>query len=186
VSPPELTGGRRVDAAQPATSAELEADAAAELKAREDAVVKSEAESAAKLVQREEAVKAREAAVTGAEKTAAANTITEGIWTIGKDIVPGTYRTAKALTSSCYWSITRTGSNGGDIIENDGPKGGFPMVVLSEGQTFENNGCGDWKKQWPFLEPGSSKASLRAASSHRTSHQEGPWSCAWQGASFPI
>lgn len=142
-----VDGGRRAEAAQPVTSAELEADAAAKLKAREEAVVKSEAESAAKLAQREEAVKAREAAVTGAEKAAAANTITEGIWTVGKDVVPGTYRTAKALTSSCYWSITRTGSNGGDIIENDGPKGGFPMVVLSEGQTFENDGCGDWKKQ---------------------------------------
>lgn len=142
-----VDGSRGQADAQPVTSAELEADAAAKLKAREDALMKSEAESAVDLAKREETVKAREAAVTGAEKAAAANTISEGIWTVGKDIVPGTYRTAKALTSSCYWSITRTGSNGGDIIENDGPKGGFPMVVLSEGQTFENNGCGDWKKQ---------------------------------------
>jgi hypothetical protein len=144
----------RDSAAEPVTSATLEADAAVKLKAREDALVKSEAESAAKLAEREEAVKkaeaavkAREIAVTGTEKTAAANTIGEGVWTVGKDMPPGDYRTTKAVSSSCYWSITRTGSNGGDIIENDIVPGGFPMVTLTDGQTFKSTRCGEWKKQ---------------------------------------
>jgi hypothetical protein len=141
-----LTGGiaagvsesQEETAAQPVTvtSAELEADAAAKLATREDAVVKAEA-----------AVKARETAVGGAEAAVAATTIKEGTWTVGMDIVPGTYRTTTALTSSCYWAITRTGSNGGDILENDNVKGGFPMVTLSDGQTFESSRCGSWAKQ---------------------------------------
>jgi hypothetical protein len=47
-------------AAQPLSSSELEANAAAKLKDREEALVKSEAESAAKLEAREDAVAARE------------------------------------------------------------------------------------------------------------------------------
>lgn len=137
-----------------ATSATLEADAQARLKEREDALAKAEAESTARLEMREaevkkaeEAVKAREAAVGGAEAAAAANTIKEGTWTVGRDISPGTYRTTAEVGSRCYWSITVTGSNGADIIENDIVSGGFPQVVLSEGQTFESSRCGTWTKQ---------------------------------------
>lgn len=115
--------------AAPATSSQLETDAAAKLKAREDAVAK------------------REAAVTTAEQTPAAKRFGQGTWTVGTDIEPGTYKTAEALTCSCYWAITRTGSNGGDIIENDSVDGGFPMVTLTKGQTFESSRCGDWVKQ---------------------------------------
>lgn len=147
-----VSGSRQV--AAPATSATMEAEAEAKLKAREDALVKAESDSSAKLKEREdavkvaeEAVKAREVAVGGAEAAAAANIIKEGTWTVGKDIAPGTYRTTKELTTSCYWAITVTGSNGGDIIENDNVKGGFPQVVLSEGQTFESSRCGTWTKQ---------------------------------------
>jgi hypothetical protein len=60
-------------------------------------------------------VKARETAVGGAETAAAANIIKEGTWTVGRDIAPGTYRTTQELTTSCYWAITVTGSNGSDI-----------------------------------------------------------------------
>jgi hypothetical protein len=150
-----LIGGIAASASPaPVTSATLEADAAAKLKTREDQLAKSEADSTAQLAAREtavkkaeDAVKARETAVGGAEVAAAANTIKEGTWTVGKDIAPGTYRTSKELISSCYWAITATGSNGRDIIENDNVKGGFPQVVLAEGQTFESDRCGTWTKQ---------------------------------------
>ena len=140
---------------QPVTSAQLEADAASKLKAREEALVKSEADSSAKLQAREaavktaeEAVKARETAAGGAELVAASNSITEGTWTVGKDIVPGDYRTTKAVMDGCSWKITRTGSNGSDYIDYDYfVKGGFPMVTLVEGQTFETEACGSWAKQ---------------------------------------
>lgn len=150
-----IDSGRVQASAQPITSAQLEAEAASKLKVREDSLVKSEADSSAKLQAREaavktaeEAVKARETAAAGAEVAAAANSIAEGIWTVGKDIVPGDYRTAKAVMDGCSWIITRTGSNGSDYIDYDYfVKGGFPMVTLVEGQTFETEGCGSWAKQ---------------------------------------
>lgn len=72
--------------------------------------------------------------------------IKEGIWTVGRDIEPGTYTTAKEVLGDCYWSITKSGTNGGDIIENDIVNGGRPTVTLSEGQDFTTSRCGGWTK----------------------------------------
>lgn len=115
----------------------------AKVSARETEVGKADA--AVKTA--EAAVKVREEAVTGAEKTKAANTIGDGTWTVGTDIEPGTYRAVEAVGSSCYWGIYRSGSNGGDIIENDIPGGGRPVVALSAGQDFNSTRCGKWEKQ---------------------------------------
>ncbi|MCC3272372.1 hypothetical protein MUK71_14460 [Arthrobacter zhangbolii] len=103
---------------------------------REDAVAAAET-----------AVKARETAVTSAEAKKAANTITDGTWTVGKSISAGTYTTTTDVGSSCYWGIYRSGSNGDDIIENDIPGGGRPSVTISEGQDFKSSRCGKWEKQ---------------------------------------
>jgi hypothetical protein len=105
----------------------------------------SKADAAVKAA--EAAVKKREDAITGAEKAKAANTIGDGTWTVGSDIEPGTYRAAAAVGSTCYWGIYRSGSNGGDIIENDIPGGGRPVVTLSPGQDFNSTRCGKWEKQ---------------------------------------
>ena len=90
------------------------------MRAREVDVEKREA-AAAKAEETtkaaEAAVKAREDAVTGAEKTKAASTVGEGTWVVGTDIVPGTYRAAAPVGSSCYWGVYRSGSNGADILE---------------------------------------------------------------------
>lgn len=72
--------------------------------------------------------------------------ITEGVWVVGEDIEPGRYRTINPVASDCYWGIYAAGTNGDDIIANDIVTGGRPTVTLSEGQEFENNGCGDWAK----------------------------------------
>ena len=90
---------------------------------------------------------AREAAVTAVEEQAARNSIENGIWTVGVDIEPGTYRASEPIVGDCYWAIYTSGTNGDDIIENDIPTGGFPTVRLSAGQDFENNGCGTFVKQ---------------------------------------
>jgi hypothetical protein len=101
----------------------------------------------AELDQREADVAAREQKVTATEQRIAATSIGTGIWTVGVDVEPGTYRVAQALTGRCYWAILRTGSNGSDIIDNDGPSGGFPTVTLRAGQDFENSRCGTFVKQ---------------------------------------
>jgi hypothetical protein len=95
----------------------------------------------------EAAVKAREDAVTGAENAKAARTVGDGTWTVGTDIEAGTDRAAAAVGSTCYWGIYRSGSNGSDIIENDIPGGGRPVVTLSTGQDFNSTRCGKWERQ---------------------------------------
>lgn len=95
----------------------------------------------------EAAVKAREDAVTGAERAKAARTVGDGTWTVGTDIEPGMYRAAAPVGTTCYWGIYRSGSNGSDIIENDIPGGGRPVVTLSAGQDFNSTRCGKWEKQ---------------------------------------
>lgn len=119
------------------------ADKEAKVQARETEVDK--AESAVKSA--EAAVKKREEAVTAAEKQKAANTVSDGTWTVGKDIAAGTYRATADVGSSCYWGIYETGSNGSNIIENDIPGGGRPSVALSAGQDFKSSRCGTWTKQ---------------------------------------
>jgi hypothetical protein len=95
----------------------------------------------------EAAVKKREDAVSGSEAKQAANTVSEGTWTVGTDIEPGTYRTKEDVGSSCYWGIYTTGTNGDDIQANDIPGGGRPTVTLVEGQDFNTRRCGAWQKQ---------------------------------------
>lgn len=120
------------------------------MSSREDAVAEKEEAQIAQgleLVKREEAVKAREEAVTGAEEEKAANTVSDGTWTVGRDITPGTYRSSGEVGPRCYWAVLRSGSNGADILENDIPGGGRPVVTLAEGQDFNTARCGTWEKQ---------------------------------------
>jgi len=111
--------------------------AEAELKEREQAAA-----------DREAAVSAREQAVTATEQRIIETTILERTWTVGRDIEPGTYATREAVSSgNCYWAIYMSGTNGGNIVENDIVTGGVPTVTLSEGQDFTSNRCGSWVKQ---------------------------------------
>lgn len=119
------------------------AEKEAKVQAREADVGKAEAA----VKSAEAAVKKRESAVSAAEKEKAANTLSDGTWTVGKDIAAGTYRATADVGSSCYWGIYETGSNGGNIIENDLPGGGRPSVALSAGQDFKSSRCGTWQKQ---------------------------------------
>lgn len=73
-------------------------------------------------------------------------TITEGTWTVGRDFPAGTYRSNGDIGYSCYWEISRSGSNGMDIVANDNVSGGHPTVTLSRGQDFKSQDCGTWKK----------------------------------------
>ncbi len=101
----------------------------------------------AELDERSTELDAREAALQKEEQEVAANTIGEGVWTVGVDIEPGTYR-ATDVSSMCYWEIRQTGVTGFEGVINNGlPGGGNPSVTLSEGQDFQTNRCGEWTKQ---------------------------------------
>jgi hypothetical protein len=111
------------------------------------AVASAAAASQAALAQQAAAVASQQAALTAAQQQIAANSIEEGTWTVGVDVAPGTYRTSQPVSSDCYWKITKSGTNGADIIKNDIPGGGIPTVTLSTGQDFTNQGCGTFVKQ---------------------------------------
>jgi len=72
--------------------------------------------------------------------------ISGGTWSVGIDFPAGTYRVTANVGSDCYWSITKTGTNGSEIIENGIPGGGRPTVTLKKGQDFETQRCGVWHK----------------------------------------
>lgn len=119
------------------------------IEAREQAAAEKEAEAderSGALDETAAALGEREQAVGKAEKEKAANSVSDGTWTVGLDIAAGTYRIDEAVDSDCYWAVLRTGSNG-DIIENDIPGGGRPSVTLSKGQDFNSTRCGSWTKQ---------------------------------------
>lgn len=117
-------------------------DRADELALAEAAVKDRETKAAAA----EAAVKQREDAVKGAEAAKAASSITEGSWTVGRNVESGTYTTERAITGSCYWEITTSGTNGDDIIANDNVSGGQPTITLTQGQDFKSQRCGRWIK----------------------------------------
>ncbi|MFJ2619213.1 hypothetical protein [Glutamicibacter sp. NPDC087344] len=95
----------------------------------------------------EAAVLAREKAVGTVEAEQEANSVSDGIWTVGTDIKAGTYRAKEAVGSNCYWAVLKSGTNGDDIINNGIPGGGRPTVTVSKGQDFESVRCGTWVKQ---------------------------------------
>lgn len=70
--------------------------------------------------------------------------IPEGTWTVGVDIVAGTYR-AVGASDRCYWGITKSGSNGSDIEDNHIGAGNL-TVTLKVGQDFTSTNCPEWTK----------------------------------------
>jgi hypothetical protein len=86
------------------------------------------------------------AAEVTTKPAAAAVTVEDGIWTVGVDIPAGKYRTTAPVSGDCYWAITKSGTNGEDIISNDLPSGGRPQVTVKKGQDFNTQGCGTWQK----------------------------------------
>jgi hypothetical protein len=96
------------------------------------------------LNQRKDELDAREAALLPKEAAAAANTFGgEGLYVVGQDVNPGTYKTGGPDGSSCYYAIKNGTGADSDIIDNnivDGPA----TVTLKAGQVFETSNCQDW------------------------------------------
>ena len=131
-------------------SLEAERDEALNALSQQEAALKDQeatlAEREEQLDEREAQLDEREAAIAEAEETVAANTVGDGIWTVGVDIEPGTYR-ATNVSADCYWAVLVSGTNGAEIVNNGIPGGGNPQVTVREGQDFETSSCGEWVKQ---------------------------------------
>ncbi|GAA4698070.1 hypothetical protein [Nocardioides nanhaiensis] len=92
------------------------------------------------------AVSRRERAVGIVEREIARNTIPgDGVYRVGQDMKPGTYRTSGGTSTPCYWSINAD-ANGADIIQNNIGEGPA-LVSVSEGQFFETTRCQEWTLQ---------------------------------------
>lgn len=75
-----------------------------------------------------------------------ATRFTDGAWTVGRDIAPGTYRTAGTVRD-CYWAIYTARTNTGDILANDNVSGGRPTMTLTKGQEVKSARCGLWTRR---------------------------------------
>lgn len=71
----------------------------------------------------------------------------DGTWVVGDDIPAGTYKASAPVDSDCYWKISKAGTNGETIIQNDFPGGGRPQVTLRKGHDFHTARCGEWAKR---------------------------------------
>lgn len=92
-----------------------------------------------------DAKKAELQSLTGQADQAKKNSISDGVWQVGKDIDAGTYRATSQVGSDCYWEIST--DNGDNIIQNDFPGGGYPEVTVGNGQQLKISSCGTMTKQ---------------------------------------
>ncbi len=68
---------------------------------------------------------------------------------VGRDIQPGTYRTAGPAPGqpACFWARLRsTSPNPADVIAADMPKGPATVTILPTDKGFQTMGCADWTR----------------------------------------
>jgi hypothetical protein len=73
----------------------------------------------------------------------------DGKYKVGRDIAPGTYRTAGPADSSlpnCYWAREKNDSGELDAIIANDDAVGQTSVTVNTGEFFETNGCQTWHK----------------------------------------
>lgn len=69
----------------------------------------------------------------------------EGIYVVGRDVSPGTWRTEAG--DRCYLArLSGFGRTIDDIITNDNPRGSVIVTIDASDAGFEASGCGQWTK----------------------------------------
>ena len=70
-----------------------------------------------------------------------------GMFRVGSDVAPGTYRSTGNADSSCYWERTKdAGHSLGSIIANNNVTGTAVVTISSSDGYFKTTGCHDWQK----------------------------------------
>ncbi|MFF3842430.1 hypothetical protein [Streptomyces sp. NPDC001930] len=70
-----------------------------------------------------------------------------GMFKVGVDIAPGTYRSTGNKDAECYWERAKDASHGTDsILANDNATGTAIVKVSASDAYFKSSGCGDWAK----------------------------------------
>lgn len=80
----------------------------------------------------------------GTASPAASHQFGDGIFVVGKDITPGTYRT-RIASSSCYYArLSGFSGNLDEIIENNITDGPAVITIKATDKGFESKRCGTW------------------------------------------
>lgn len=92
------------------------------------------------------AAPSRPAATAASNQDLPAGQIGEGVWLVGSDVQPGTYRSAGAVDGGyCMWSRRSSAAGGSldDIIASDGSYDAQQMIVTIEpgDVLFRTRGC---------------------------------------------
>ncbi|MEU7557099.1 hypothetical protein [Streptomyces eurythermus] len=70
-----------------------------------------------------------------------------GMFKVGTDIAPGTYKSTGNADGSCYWERAKDAEDGTDsILANDNVTGTAVVTISASDRYFKTDGCGDWKK----------------------------------------
>ncbi|MFE5945214.1 hypothetical protein [Streptomyces sp. NPDC056480] len=70
-----------------------------------------------------------------------------GMFKVGVDIAPGTYKSTGNKDAECYWERAKDASHGTDsILANDNVTGTAIVKVSASDAYFKSSGCGDWAK----------------------------------------
>ncbi|MGW0884528.1 hypothetical protein [Streptomyces sp. NPDC002671] len=70
-----------------------------------------------------------------------------GMFKVGTDIAPGTYKSTGNKDDSCYWERTKDAEHGLDsIIANNNVTGTAVVTIRPTDAYFKTTSCGDWKK----------------------------------------
>ncbi|MFI8827627.1 hypothetical protein [Streptomyces sp. NPDC053431] len=70
-----------------------------------------------------------------------------GMYKVGVDIAPGTYKSTGNKDDGCYWERSKDASHGTDsILANDNISGTAIVKVSASDAFFKSSGCGDWVK----------------------------------------
>lgn len=118
----DAAAAKAVAQAQAAAAANAQAEADAAARASADAQAQADAAAAAKAAEQ------------------AANTFTDGVYLVGEDIKPGTYR-GTVTDDIGYWARLRDTSGGlSSIIANGLPKGPFVLTIKKSDKAVELKG----------------------------------------------
>jgi hypothetical protein len=70
-----------------------------------------------------------------------------GMYKVGTDILPGTYRSAGSADGSCYWERSKDALHGIDsVIANDNVTGPAVVTIARTDAYFKSSDCADWRR----------------------------------------
>ncbi|MFE6223371.1 MULTISPECIES: hypothetical protein [unclassified Streptomyces] len=70
-----------------------------------------------------------------------------GMFKVGVDVAPGTYKSTGNKDAACYWERSKDAGHGTDaILANDNVTGTAIVKITATDGYFKSVGCGDWTK----------------------------------------